>query len=79
MSRGGQLRIPIHFLLVALVLVLAMQWRALLARIGLHLPALPMPWGGLAMDHLVAIAIAVLIALVIGQQRGGLLANFGLG
>lgn len=78
MSRGGHLRIPIQFLLVALVLVLALQWPPLLVRIGLHVPALPMPWGSLATSHLVSIAIAALVALVIGQQRGQLLANFGL-
>lgn len=78
MSRNGQLRLPIAFLLVTLVLLFAMSLRDLLAKIGLHIPSLPMPYGSVAMDNLIAVVAAVLVALTLGEQRANLVANLGL-
>lgn len=78
MSRSGDLRIPVSVVLVTLVLLFALQVRDLVATIGLRIPALPIPYGGAAMDNLIAVAVAVLAALILSRQRGNLAANLGL-
>ncbi|MEI7037629.1 hypothetical protein [Fulvimonas yonginensis] len=64
--------------LAVLVLVFALDVRDLAERVGLSVPGFPFPFGGAAMDNLLAVLVAVAVAAWLGRDRAWLARQRGL-
>lgn len=78
MNSSSHLRSIVNGVVVLLVLGIALQVRDIAPAFGLKIPPLPMPYGGALLDNLIAVALALAAAFLLGRQRAGLARRLGL-